>query len=138
MFLFKKENWVTDVYRFAVYVFLVSFPFINYTSFLYFGSSTRAINLILLSSVLMVFTGIAMFKKEKITFFKSPLLVGICGYVACMFASALLNGNFVTSFYSNITRMTGLWYIVCLGFFVQVLVNVFADSKERRKVIFRF
>ncbi len=136
MFLFKKESFVTDVFRYIVYVFLVSFPFINYTSFLYFGSSTRAINLILISSILMVLTGIAMFKKQKMTFFKSPLLVGMCGYVACMFLSAFLNGNFVTSFYSNITRMTGLWFIVCLGFFAQVLVNVFADSKERRKVIF--
>lgn len=135
MFLFKKENWITEIYRYIVYIFLVTFPFVNYTSFLYLGSSTRAINLIMMSSVLMVLTGIAMFRKEKVIFLNLGLTVSLFGYIAFMFLSAFINDNFVTSFYSNITRMTGLWYIVCLGFFVQVLINIFRDSKERRRAI---
>ncbi|MDQ5950575.1 MAG: hypothetical protein QG585_517 [Patescibacteria group bacterium] len=136
MFLKEKINWFNKLSECCLYVFLVTFPFLNYTSFLYFGSVTRSINLILISSILGLFLGLLLLNKESsFCVSRSPILISLFVYFVSIFTSAFFSNDFQASFFSNMTRTTGLWYMICFGIFLAVLVNLLQDKKVRRKII---
>ncbi len=136
MILKGKINWFNKFSEYFLYVFLVIFPFLNYTSFLYFGSVTRSINLIIFSSIAGILLGLLLLNKESALYVpKSPVLLSVTVYFISMFVSAFFGNDFQTSFFSNMTRTTGLWYMICLGIFILLFVNLLQDKGVRRKII---
>src|SRR3990167_8090058 len=106
--------WKSVEYLF--YAFFVAFPFINYSSFLYGGSSTRSLNLVIFAGFLGLALGIWLFRKSaSVSLVKSPLFIVLVPYLIALTLSGIFGLDFSTTFWSVATRMTGLWYFLSLG-----------------------
>ncbi|MDB5244794.1 MAG: hypothetical protein JWN18_664 [Parcubacteria group bacterium] len=126
--------WKTMEYLF--YLFFVTFPFINYSSFLYGGTSTRSLNLIIFASLIgLGFSVWLFFKKSSVGVIKSPLSVTPLVYLLSLTISGFVGLSMYTTFWSVATRMTGIWYVVSLGFFMWILSAVLQDEKKHHRLI---
>ncbi|MDQ3077173.1 MAG: O-antigen ligase family protein [bacterium] len=136
MIIAKTESFFWKITEWIFYIFFAVFPFINYKSYLYTGTSTRAINLIFVSSILGV--GFALWylrKKSTIAMHKNLIFGALGAYFLILCISALGGINSSTSFWSLATRMTGLWYFLNLGFFMVLLSAVIIDRTKLKKMI---
>src|SRR3989338_11270594 len=116
----RSYFWKSVEYLF--YAFFVVFPFINYSSFLYGGSSTRSLNLVIFAGFLGLALGIWLFKKSaSLSLVKSPLFIALALYFLALSFSGILGLDFSTTYWSVATRMTGLWHFLSLGFFMLLL-----------------
>lgn len=133
--LFSKSFFGTFA-EYALYIYFALFPFINFQSFLFGGTSTRVTSLILLTMVLGVLCAIFLFK-ESISFSisKSYITLFLLLYLVSLFISGIVGLNFDTSFWSVVTRMTGIWYLINLGFFVFFISGVMADRIKGKRLI---
>ena len=130
----KSVFWKVIEYSFCCFIIL--FPFLNYSGFLYSGTSTRAVNLFLLSSAFGI--GLAVWllgQKSNFSIPKSPIFLGLILYLIFLFVSAFWGLSFSNSFWSLITRTTGLWYFLNLGFLMVMLWPILSDRKKQDKVI---
>ena len=133
----KNDSIFVKFSEYAIYLFLILFPFLTYASFLYTGTTTRAINLIIFSSVIGgIFSLWLMGKGNQVSFPKSPILLSLALYLGSITVSGLYGLSFENSFWSVATRMTGIWYFLCLGFFIFLLWPVVSDEIKRKKTIF--
>lgn len=133
MFFKNNKSVLLKVVEYTLYAFFVLFPFVNYGLYLYTGTSTRAVNLIGMVTMLMVIIGFWLYEeKNKLTIPKSPILGALVLYGASMGVSAYLGFNLHTSFWSNVTRLTGMWYLISLWFFILLIVSVVHDELRRR------
>ncbi len=122
--------------EYLFYFFFVTFPFINYTSFLYGGTSTRSLNLIIFSTLLAICLGVWLFKKEhSISIVKSPAFISLALYFVALIISGLQGLNPYITFWSLATRMTGIWYFLFLGLFMLMLWPLVADQKKHDQLI---
>lgn len=131
----KQVNEPKPIYwKFVEYVFyayVILFPFFNFKSFLFGGSSTRAVSLILLAIILGISFSFQIFKKQNILSFpKSPILLSISIYLIFVIISGIAGMNFYTSFWSAVTRMTGIWYLLNLGFVIYMIWNLITKKEE--------
>lgn len=121
---------------YTLYLFFLFFPFTNPQSFLYGASSFRAILLIATTSILGLFLCITLFNKKKSLLLpKSPIFYIFGVYFISITISAIVGLSFPTSFWSLVTRMTGLWYFLNLGTLAYLLWLVFSDELKQRKLI---
>src|SRR3989344_334410 len=126
--------WKSTYY--LLLLFFLTFPFANYSGFLYSGTSTRSLNLIIFSAVLGIAFTIRLFTKQaSVSFVKSPLFIALTLYLASLTLSGLVGLNLSTTFWSVATRMTGIWYFLSLGFFMLMLWAVIADEKKHHTLI---
>lgn len=127
---------MNKITEYGLYLFFILFPFINYSTFLFGGTSTRSVNLTIFTSVIGILFALSLFRKKA--FFslpKSPIAIALIAYFGSLFISALVGLNFSTSFWSVATRTTGLWYFLNLVFFMFLLWFVMYDHAKQRKVI---
>lgn len=118
------------------YVFFIVFPFINYSSFLYGGSSTRSLNLVVFAGFLGVAFGSWLFRKSSsVSLVKSPLFIALALYLLALTVSGFFGLNFSTTFWSVATRMTGIWYLLSLGFLMLLLFALIYDDKRQHRLI---
>src|SRR3989338_5857795 len=130
----NSSFWKSVEYLF--YAFFVVFPFINYSSFLYGGSSTRALNLVIFAGFLGVALGIWLFRKSaSLSLVKSPLFIALALYFVALTLSGILGLDFSTTFWSVATRMTGLWHFLSLGFFMLLLFALMSDQGRQHRLI---
>jgi O-antigen ligase len=122
--------------EYCFYIFFALFPFLNYTSFLYSGTSARSLNLIIFSAVLGIGLALWLLKKgREVAVVKSPLLIVLGAYLATLTISGLQGLNFSTTFWSMATRMTGIWYFLSLGLFMLVLWAIVTETKRHHSLI---
>lgn len=135
MFLFGQEGF-KKILRSIFLVFIAVFPFLQYRGFLFNGTSTRSFNLILLIEILVVVIGFLMYrKKTEVSIIKSPILIGLFVLFISMAISAFLGVDLHVSFWSKITRTTGLYYFLHLGVFYLLVTGLFVEKKDLRKLI---
>ena len=126
--------WKSTYYLFLL--FFVTFPFANYSGFLYSGTSTRSLNLVIFSAVLGIDFAVWLFKKgNTVSIAKSPLVIALTLYLASLTLSGLVGLNLSTTFWSVATRMTGIWYFLSLGFFMFLLWAFVNDEKKHHTLI---
>ncbi len=126
--------WKSVEYLF--YLFFILFPFVNYSSFLYGGTSTRSLNLIIFSALLGIAFALWLFtKRSSVSLVKSPLLLALSAYLGSLSVSGLLGLSSSSTFWSVATRMTGIWYFISLGFFMLMLWTVIGDEKRHHTLI---
>lgn len=126
--------WKSITYAFVL--FFVTFPFTNYGTFLYGGTSTRALNLIVFSGVAGIAFGAWLLRKErKLSFAKSPAVLVLGLYFASLTLSGILGLSFPTTFWSVVTRTTGVWYLLSLGVFMSLLWAVSNEPKNHNRLI---
>lgn len=131
MFLNEKKGNFFLVTEWVMYAFIALYPFILYSGYLYYGTTTRAINLALTTGVLAIALGVGLVqKKNTITFIKSPLILSMFCLMVVYLISGIYGVDFHTTFWSKATRMTGLFYFIHLGVFFLLLVSVI-EQKER-------
>jgi tetratricopeptide (TPR) repeat protein len=122
--------------EYAFYLFFMLFPFVNYSTYLYGGTATRSLNLIVFTTVLSI--GFACWlctKNSSVSLVKSPPFIALVLYFISLFISGLVGLNFATTFWSVATRMTGLWYLLFLGLFMLLLWAVIEDEYRHHKLI---
>lgn len=130
----KSTFWTTVEYLFCV--FFATFPFIHYTPFLYSGTSTRSLNLIVFTGILGIAFGIwLLHKKASISVVKSPLFIALAIYLLSLIVSGVFGLDLSTTFWSVATRMTGIWYFLSLGFLMALLFALLMDEKRRHRVM---
>src|SRR3989338_9771768 len=130
----NSSFWKSVEYLF--YAFFVVFPFINYSSFLYGGSSTRALNLVIFAGFLGVALGIWLFRKSaSLSLVKSPLFIALALYFVALTLSGILGLDFSTTFWSVATRITGLLYFLSLGFLMLLLFALMSDEARQHRLI---
>lgn len=136
MFLNSAKSTFLKVIEYALYVFFILFPFINYGLYMYSGTTTRAVNTIMLTTLAGICLGFWLLaKKNKLSLPKSPIIFSLILYFISVFVSAVYGYNFHTSFWSNVTRTTGVWYMVNLAFFLMFVCMVVADRVKQRRLI---
>lgn len=137
MIIDDLRNWFWKTTEYLIYAFFITFPFLSYSGFLYFGSTTRSVNLIALGSILGLGFAVWLFQKNsRVSLTKSPIFISLGVYIVSIFISALLGLSFATSFWSVITRMTGLWYFIFLGIFMAILWPIISERKKQDRLIF--
>src|SRR3989344_2172136 len=92
----KSIFWKTVEYLF--YAFFVIFPFVNYSLFLYGGSSTRSLNLVIFAGFLGLALGIWLFRKSaSFSLVKSPLFMVLTLYFLVLSLSGIFGLDFSTT-----------------------------------------
>ena len=130
----KSIFWKSVAYLY--YLFFVLFPFVNYGSFLYGGTSTRSLNLIIFSALLGMGFAFWLFKKDhSVSIVTSPPALALLLYFCSLSISGVMGLSFATTFWSVATRMTGIWYFLFLGFFMCMLWAVVKDEKKHHQLI---
>ena len=127
--LWKWMNWV-------VFVFIATFPFIKFDSFLYGGSSTRSVTLIGISIVLVGLFAVWVFKRESVLSIpRSYIGLALLVYFAFIVIGGIAGIDPHVSFWSVATRTTGIWYLLHLGLFLFFLVSLISDRDFHRRLI---
>lgn len=135
MFLLNQEDF-KKFGRNLFYFFVAVFPFLQYRGFIFNGTSSRAMNLIIVVEILAISLGIFLFKKgNKISIPKSPITISLFLLLISLFVSSILGVDFNISFWSKITRMSGLYYFIHLGFFYLFTLMLFKEEVSIRKFI---
>lgn len=135
MFLLNQVDF-KKILRVIFHVFIVVFPFLIYQGFIFNGTSTRSLNLIILMEILAVSFGFLLFKDDtKVSIPKSPITISLLILLISLFASSILGVDFATSFWSKVTRSTGLFYLIHLGLFYTFFVLLFKEESFLRRFI---
>lgn len=125
--------------RGAVYVFIALFPVLLYSGYLFNGTSTRSVNLILLVEVAVVLVAIAMFsKKTRLVAVFSPVVAALFLLLISLTISSIAGIDLHTSFWSKATRSTGLFYFIHLGLFIALCAGLFRDERHRLTLVKTF
>lgn len=132
-----KNNLFWKGIAYAYYVYFASFPFIVYNSFLFGGTSSRSVNLIVFSAVLgLALAGYTSYQKGRgLALAKSPLLLALFVYFLALIISGIQGLNWGNTFWSVATRTTGIWYLLSLGLFMLVLWNLMRNPSSRDRLI---
>lgn len=136
MFLTIQKGTFLKVLEWGLYIFIALFPFILYPGYVFNGTSTRAINLVIFVEIFAVALGALLLQKSsRFSVAKSPITIGLLSLLVVLFATSFFGVDFATSFWSKATRMSGLFYLLHLGIFYLFLMMVFRDEKKQRNFI---
>lgn len=127
---------MNKIIEYSLYFFFLTFPFTNPQSFLYGGTSFRAVSLISVVTALGLVISFSLLKKQHpLSLPRSSIIYALGAYFFGLIISGLVGLDFNTSFWSMATRMTGLWYFINLGFFMYLLWTVISDRAKQDKII---
>lgn len=133
---FSTGGGVQQFVRWVLYVFIALFPFILYEGYLFNGTSTRAINTVLVVEILAVVVGGAMLQaRNKVSFVRSPITYALGGLLLVLFIASIGGIDFNASFWSKATRTTGLFYFIHLALFYFLFWIGFSERKYIRTFI---
>lgn len=136
-----KSNTKTSTFwrfvEYILYAYIAIFPFLSFKTFLFGGSSTRAASLILLTIFLGIALSLYMLRNGKqLLIPKSPIFVAISAYFIFIVISGIMGLDFNISFWSVVMRMTGIWYLLSLGFFIYIFwLYVHNNPEKQDKII---
>lgn len=137
MFLNIKNEIYSKITAWIIYIFIAIFPFITYQGFLYFGTATRSVNLIITTELLVAVFICFLFKKESsVSIMKSPISIVLVSYLVILFVCGIVGVDFSASFWSKATKMEGIFYFIHLFVFYLFLFQFF-NGKERIKNFLR-
>jgi O-antigen ligase len=130
----NSSFWKAIEYLF--YAFFALFPFVSYGSYLYTGTATRSVNLIVFAALVGIAFGIWLLRKgSNVSLVKSPPFLALLLHFVSLVVSGFVGLSFSTSFWSVATRMTGIWYLLSLGFLMLVLWAVIAERAKHTRLI---
>ncbi|HUQ30019.1 MAG TPA: O-antigen ligase family protein [Candidatus Paceibacterota bacterium] len=136
MHIDTKHSWFLKSTEYLFYLFFALFPFITSNSFLYGGTSIRALAVIFFIGVVGIAFACCLFKKDSsVALVRSPLFLALALYLGSLCVSGLHGLSPYTTFWSVATRMTGIWYFLALGVFMLLLWPIIADEKKQHQLI---
>ena len=123
----------------ALCVFLAIFPFLFNSNYFFYGTTSRSINLFIFTEILILICGvIILYKQNRVSIFKSPVTLSLLLFFVVSFISAVQGIDFLTSFWSKLTRTTGLFYFIHAGFLYLILVGFVNEEKRLNTLIKTF
>src|SRR3989344_2551906 len=135
-FNFKGNNFIQNSIEWMFYVFIALFPFVSYNGFLFAGTSSRTVNLVIFVEIIvLIFCFLLFSKKNDFSIIKSPITLAWALLLIVSFVSAFQGVDFLNSFWSKATRMTGLFYLLHLGLFYLFLLMIFNEEKKLRNFL---
>lgn len=136
MFLDTKRSDIKTLIEWTLYIFVALFPFISYMGYLFYGTATRAVNLVVVIEILTVVFGISLLSpRRRIALAKSPITISLFAFLVLLIVSGVQGVDVATSFWSKATRMTGIYYFLHLGLFYLFLLMIFREEEKLRKFI---
>lgn len=136
MFFNLNKQFIGRFMEWMFYGFICIFPFVFYDGWLFYGTASRSINLVVFTEILAIAFGIFLMKsKERISFIKSPITLGLLFLLISSFISSLNGVDFSMSFWSKATRMSGLFYFLHIGLFYLFLTMAFNEKVKMRRLI---
>lgn len=134
-FNFKGHN-INKIIEWMFYVFICIFPFVFYDGWLFYGTASRSINLVLFSEIVAIIFGVFLIKTDnRISLIKSPITLGLLLLILVSFISSLSGVDFSMSFWSKATRMSGLFYFLHIGIFYLFFTLIFNEKDKLNKFI---
>ncbi len=135
-FKLTGQQWLEKVIDWSLYAFIALFPFVSYNGFLFYGTTSRAVNLFVFIEMLALCLGVALlFRRNDFQIAKSPITLALLLLLATSFISGFFGVDPHTSFWSKATRMTGLFYFLHLGVFYLFLLNLFKNEGKLRNFL---
>lgn len=126
-----KSSWFMRIAHYIICAYFITFPFVTTQTFLFGGTSFRSVSLIFVSCILFIFLFLFLLKKDKkLVVPKSPAFVALGVYFVSLIVSAFFGLSFHTSFWSLLTRTSGIWYLFHLGLFMYTLWYFLSDKKR--------
>ena len=139
MFIEGKNKFITKFTEWALVIFMALFPFVFYIKYLYYGTASRSVNLVIVAEILAVVIGLALLSRERrLKIAKSPITIALFTFLIALVISAFAGVDFHTSFWSRATRMTGIFYFLHIGFFYLCLMMVLQSEKAKKVLIKTF
>lgn len=137
MFFNFKKSTVNQLIEGLFYSFLCIFPFVFYNGWLFYGTASRSINLVLFVEIILFIFGIFLInsKEERIGLIKSPITISLFVLLLVSFLSSILGVDFSMSFWSKATRMSGLFYFLHIGLFYLFLMLIFNREEKMHRLI---
>lgn len=136
MFFTTARGKLKAFFEWSFYIFIALFPFLIYQGYLFYGTSTRAINLFILVDIFAVIVGIVLFSsKNRLSFAKSPITISLVLLFICLCISSIFGVDFATSFWSKAARTTGLFYFIHLGLFFFFFWMIFNKENKLRNFL---
>lgn len=134
MFLETLKGKTEVFFEWFFYVFIALFPFLIYQGHLFYGTSTRAMNLFIFIDIFCIILGIVLLSgRNKLSFAKSPITISLMVLFVVLCISSIFGIDLATSFWSKAARTTGLFYFIHLGLFYFFFWMIFnKESKFRR------
>jgi O-antigen ligase len=127
----SENSFAFSFIRSIVYIFFILFPFINYYHFLYAPTGTRSVNLIILTIISIFFLGLFFWNKRNTLVLKTNwLTVPLFLYIVFIVLSIFTSLNPEISFWSVVTRTSGVWYLLHLTSFILTINLVFNDYRK--------
>lgn len=136
-FNFKHSEFIKKIMQWAFYVFIAFFPFVFYIDWLFYGTSSKAINLVIFVELLAIGFGILLLRngKDRLSILKSPITLSLLILLIVSFVSSLSGVDFQMSFWSKTTRMSGLFYYVHIGLFYLFITTLFNEESTLKKLL---
>lgn len=126
--------WKFILYAFCA--FFAVFPFWYASTYLYGGTTARSIVVVLFAAGLAIALACWMTQKNaRLTLVFSPIFISLFLYLSSLTLSGFTGLSFSTTFWSVATRMTGIWYLLSLGFLMMVLFVVVQAARARHTLI---
>ncbi len=136
MFLETFKGRFETFFEWGFYAFIALFPFLIYEGHLFYGTSTRAINLFVFIDIFAIFLGVVLLSgRSKLSFAKSPITISLMILFLVSLISSISGVDFLTSFWSKAARTTGLFYFIHLGLFYFFFWMIFNKESKFRKFL---
>lgn len=139
MFLEGKGGGLRTAIERILYVFIAVFPFLFYIGYLFHGTSSRAINLVVVVEVVAILLGFMLLSKtSRLSLMKSPITLSLLVFLVILVISGFFGVDVHTSFWSRMTRMSGIFYFIHIGVFYLFLTMLFTALDKRLTFIKTF
>jgi len=136
MFLDQREGGIRTLFEYVFYLFIIIFPFASVTEFLYGPASGRALLTMLLVEILAIILGFVLFKKNlTIKIYKSPIIIALGVYLLAVIVSSFFGVDPGASMWSKAPRISGIFYLIHLAFFLLSLLMIIWNDKTKEKLI---
>lgn len=136
MFIDNRRGFTYRFIEYGLYIFIVLFPFIFYIGHLFYGTTSRSVNMVFVVEILAVVLGFALLSaKNRVSVAKSPITISLFLLLVVLFISGLQGVDWGISFWSRATRMSGIFYFLHIGLFYLFLLMIFKDSGKLRNFL---
>lgn len=132
----SKNQLKSGIFNFIKYTlvsFIALFPIILFKGYLYNGTSSRAIFLMIVIEILAIVFALTLFKKDReVKFFKSPIAITMSLYFLVLIIAGLQGVDPSMSFWSKAARVSGIFFFSHLVMLYYFLSYLFKDDKTQR------
>lgn len=129
----QLKSGIFELIRYVLVGFIALFPIILFKGYLYNGTSSRAIFLMIVIEILAIIFAISLFNKNReVKLFKSPIALVLSMYFIVLVLAGLNGVDPSMSFWSKAARVSGIFFFSHLVMLYYFLSYLFKDEEVQR------